>query len=216
VTAVDFFTQLYAGQTGFIELRPVKEEVMKYRRFVEVQNGVFDYREIHQYVTIMNNLKHAAYFGVALRTSAARSMKKAGGSLDQCQVLSALFVDADYKHRGEEITRRRLRETQVPPSMIVATGGGLHAYWLHRPAYQLGLNKERVAAAERLRELAQSLRDVVDVSVSEPARILRIPGSYNFKEEYGDPRLVVLERVPPQLETTFDDDLIADEVSHHE
>ena len=50
-------------------------------------------------------------------------------------------------------------------------------------------------AKSLLRRVARAVVDVVDESVSEPARVLRIPGSMNFKQEYGEPRLVTLERV---------------------
>jgi hypothetical protein len=59
----------------------------------------------------------------------------------------------------------------------------------------LDLQRDYRGAESILRRLAKSVADVVDEGVSEPARVLRIPGSLNFKKEYGDPRAVVVERI---------------------
>ena len=59
----------------------------------------------------------------------------------------------------------------------------------------LDLQAEYRGAQSILRRLAKGVADVVDESVSEPARVLRIPGSLNFKREYGEPRLVVVEHM---------------------
>ena len=57
------------------------------------------------------------------------------------------------------------------------------------------MNSQRLSGG--LRHIAASVADVVDEAVSEPARVLRIPGSYNFKKEYGEPRLVTLRLHEP-------------------
>ena len=78
----------------------------------------------------------------------------------------------------------------LQPSMVVESGGGLHTYWdLAQPFY---LKKEMAEAKRWLSHIASTVADVVDESVSEPARVLRIPGSYNFKKEYDEPRPVTL------------------------
>jgi len=129
-----------------------------------------------------------AYFGVALRTQSAVNDRK--GDLHHCQLLTALFVDADYKRDGEAETRRKIAALLVPPSLTVTTGGGLHLYWLlSRPL--LLKTKDGLSQALQLLKSVAAHADVVDQSVSEPARILRIPGTLNYK--YPTPQPVVWE-----------------------
>lgn len=192
-----FFGALYAGQTGILDLRtvPLAETpyergiARRYRDFVPVDNGRFDSGRISRFVKHTAARRMAAYFGVALRTPQAAIDKR--GSAGYCQTLTTLFVDADFKHLGEVETRRRLAEFPIAPNAIINSGGGLHPYWFVRPPLDLQHGYDH--ARSILRRLALAVADIVDVSVSEPARILRIPGSLNFKREYGEPRPVVLE-----------------------
>jgi len=197
--AVQFFSAMYAGQTGILELRTVPlQQTLEQRRiaarlrdFVPVVQGRFDVQRIDRFMKETTRLHMAAYFGVALRTPQAARDRK--GSAPYCQTLTVLFVDADFKHLGEAVTRKRLAEFPIPPSIIVNSGGGLHPYWLLRQPLDLQDNYRD--AQSILRRLAKGVADIVDESVSEPARILRVPGSFNFKKEYGEPRRVVVEQI---------------------
>jgi hypothetical protein len=199
IDAIRFFSALYRGQSGILELRTVPLEqtheqrliCWRLRDFVPVIDGKFNVQRIGRFIKETTARRMAAYFGVALRTQQAATDKKGGATY--CQTLTALFVDADFKHLGEAETRKRLADFPIPPSIIVNSGGGLHPYWLLRQP--LDLQRDYRGAQSILRRLAKSVADVVDESVSEPARILRIPGSLNFKHEYGEPRPVVLEMV---------------------
>jgi hypothetical protein len=199
IDAIRFFTALYAGRTGLMELRTVPLEktreqgliCWRLRDFVPVMDGKFNAQRVDRFIKETTARRMAAYFGVALRTPAAAADRK--GDASHCQTLTALFVDADFKHLGEAETRKRLADFPIPPSIIVNSGGGLHPYWLLRQP--LDLQRDYPGAQSILRRLARGVADIVDESVSEPARILRIPGSLNFKKEYGEPRLVVVEHL---------------------
>ena len=125
---------------------------------------------------------------MALRSQAAIKDRKGGAAY--CQALPTFFLDADFKHLGEDETIHRINSTPLAPSMVVESGGGLHPYWILHASSVFYLKRELPAAKLWLRHIASSVADVVDESVSEPARVLRIPGSYNFK--YDPPRLVTL------------------------
>lgn len=198
--AQQFFEALYAGQSGILELRTVPRDpasaedrrlAASLRDFVPVSKGAVDMTRVERFLARTTSRKMAAYFGVALRTPQAATDRK--GGLPYVQALTALFVDGDFKYKGEAETRRRLVEFSLPPSILVASGGGCHAYWLLREP--IDLRRDLARAQSLLHRLAMSLEDVVDVSVSESARVLRIPGSMNFKEEYGEPRPVALEHL---------------------
>ena len=199
IDAIRFFSALYSGQSGILELRTVPLEqtheqrliCWRLRDFVPVIDGKFNVRRIDRFIKETTARRMAAYFGVALRTPASAKDRK--GDAPHCQTLTALFVDADFKHLGEVETRRRLADFPIPASIIVNSGGGLHPYWLLR--HPLDLQRDYRGAQSILRRLAKGVADIVDESVSEPARILRIPGSFNFKKAYGDPRAVVVEHL---------------------
>ena len=191
-----FFNTLYAGQTGVLELRtfpPEGNEKLKHianrlRDFVPVKDGAYDANRVTRNIAGCNKAGLGAFFGVALRSQ--DSIKTRKGDAAHCQTLTAFFLDMDFKHLGEEETRRRLNALSISPSMVVASGGGLHPYWiLKQPLY---LKKEMAEAKRWLRHIAASVADVVDEEVSEPTRVLRIPGGYNFKKEYDAPRPVTL------------------------
>jgi putative DNA primase/helicase len=196
--AEQFFRELYAGQTGYIELRTFAPDTDATRRavanhirdFVPVTEGEFDFGRVSLFLRECERYQLGAFFGVALRSQRGADERK--GSGEHCQVLTAIFVDADFKHLGEDETRRRLESLGLPPSLLVRSGGGLHPYWLLRIPIYLQMPGEMARAKKLLRDFARAVAGVVDESVSEPARVLRIPGSKNFKPEYGTPRDVEL------------------------
>lgn len=127
------------------------------------------------------------YMGVAPRVDAKSR------DADGCISLHALFVDLDYKDSSEAETRERLAKFPLPPSAVVASGGGLQVYWfLTEP---IDLQTESKYAKMLLVSLATELHG--DLRSAEPARILRVPGTMNYK--YDPPRPVVLESIDPAV-----------------
>src|SRR5215831_10042403 len=96
--------------------------------------------------------------------------------------VAGLHADIDYKDHDlapEEI-QRRLDQTPLPASLVVATGGGLHCYWLFREAE--AATSEAVARVEAaLRRLADHIGG--DPQCAECARLMRVPGTTNYKRE---------------------------------
>ena len=194
---------LYAGQTGILELRSFAREdadeqerqaARDLRDFVEVRDGKFDVVRVERYLRGCEIAKLGAFYGVALRTKSAASEHK--GDIEHCQVLTALFVDADFKNTSEATVRARLAE--FPKSSAdTNSGGGLHPYWFLRDPLFLRTSDDLAMAKSALQRLAAQFKDIVDVSVSEPARVLRVPGALNYK--YRPARPVVLEHCDPAL-----------------
>lgn len=167
-----FFTGLFDGLAGVNEFRALPRAE---RTFCEVgdEAAIAAFLAAHRWENL--------YFGVATRVDAT------GGALSNCLALPALFVDLDFKISSEAESRQRLASFPLMPSLVVATGGGLHCYWRLREP--LDLRKDAGRARALLRRLATHLG--ADLAAAEPARILRIPGTYNFK--YDPPRRVELE-----------------------
>ena len=83
----------------------------------------------------------------------------------------------------------------LPRPILVSSGYGIHAYWLLEKTVS---RREWEPLANRLRELCVEQGLIVDSSVFEASRVLRIPGTFNFKQE--DPKNVtVLNELTPRM-----------------
>jgi Primase C terminal 1 (PriCT-1) len=135
---------------------------------------------------IMLGRREEVYVGAAPRRG--EDGTKAGVS----RVL-AIWADLDAKggHTRESRTEQ-LMKLPLQPSIMVWTGGGWHAYFLlEKPAD----SPEELQRAELvMRRIAAGLDGD---PVHDRSRILRVPGTYNWK--YGEPRPVGMERFDPDL-----------------
>ena len=68
----------------------------------------------------------------------------------------------------------------LPKPILVNSGYGIHAYWLLEETLS---RLEWEPLSQRLRELCVEHGLIVDSSVFEASRVLRIPGTYNFKDK---------------------------------
>jgi archaellum biogenesis ATPase FlaH len=120
------------------------------------------------------------YYGVGTRNG--------GGTGDDVIEVPSLWADLDWKHVPDPEARERLKEFPFPPSALVRSGGGLQPYWfLKEPSHKDELQQ----VVDALLRIAGVLKS--DTAVCEVARILRVPGTFNRKPEYGKPRPVTLE-----------------------
>jgi hypothetical protein len=173
-TRETFLRSLFAHCTGVIELRALPSGAQCFATLGEGRRG-------GQFIA--EHVEENVYVGVATRRDAS------GGALANCRHLGALFVDIDFKRTAEREARDRLARALLPASAIVHSGGGVHAYWLLREP--MSLPDEAETARGLLRRLAYELGG--DRSAAEPARILRVPGTWNRKPEYGVPLRVQIE-----------------------
>jgi hypothetical protein len=109
--------------------------------------------------------------------------------------ISALWIDLDVAgpaHRKENLPPTiedalALIPTDLPPSIIVHTGHGVQSWWIFRKPWLFADSEERVRAADLARrfnllfKLRAKERGWGVDSVSDLARVLRIPGSTNTK-----------------------------------
>src|SRR3954471_14933257 len=115
------------------------------------------------------------YIGVAPRAATGGDNDQTRGGRDAIALLGCLWIDADTPEAID-----RLAKFEPPPSILIATGRGQHAYWLlERPI--------DVDAGEHAnRRLAHHLS--ADPSCVDAARILRPPHTHNHR--YQPPRPV--------------------------
>lgn len=80
---------------------------------------------------------------------------------------------------GYAALKKFCKLTGMPQPTLVSSGRGIHAYWtLDRDVTRA----EWEPVAERLRDLCHNHNFYVDSAVFEVARILRVPGTLNFKD----------------------------------
>lgn len=82
------------------------------------------------------------------------------------------------QNAGLEALKAFCAEVKLPRPTIVNSGRGLHVYW---PLTEEISRIEWEATAKRFREVCVQHNFYVDGAVFEVARILRVPGTYNFK-----------------------------------
>src|SRR5262252_1928537 len=116
--------------------------------------------------------------------------------------LNCLFADLDFKDLKEdpETVRRVLAGLRYPPSLVTASGHGLHLVWLFKES--IGATAEAIASIE---ELLRRLADLLgaDPSAAECSRLLRLPGTHNTKN--GERIEVTVEVSRPDLRYELDD-----------
>lgn len=131
------------------------------------------------------------YFGVGVQ--AERMPTGQRGKAETVIAIPGLWADIDLdtkpqngkatkkKYPSEEVARKALAEMPVAPSVLVASGNGLHAYWLFNELWTLPGADERTEAhsveAGWLRLLKRHLGDYDLDMVHDLARVMRLPGS---------------------------------------
>lgn len=78
----------------------------------------------------------------------------------------------------------------LPDPILVNSGRGIHAYW---PLKEAVTRQQWEPVAARLNELCVIHKLYVDASVFEAARVLRVPGTFNFKDEPPKPVQVICD-----------------------
>lgn len=170
---------------GFIEIRAIHPHHGPQSRFYPSLDALFAEQE-----GIDTLAKHShVYFGVCPRN-------RREGTKDAVRLASCLWADVDAKlfPGGKAEALKRLREFPLPPTVIVDSGHGYHAYWRFKEPEQI-TGPEDVARVEaNLKALAQALK--ADPSAAELARILRLPGTQNLKDLSAPLPVIIVECDP--------------------
>lgn len=169
-----FFKALYDGTEHEIELRALpscKQLFTNWDNTAQIEGF------------IKGNITQNLYFGVCTREGQK-------GDKEATRELTTLWTDIDFKDfsGGEEEAREFLGKTlNIPTTAVVHTGNGLHLYWIFKEA-----EAARPEVEAYLKGLAKRLRG--DKKAAELARILRIPGTFNYKDGGKKPvRLIKLD-----------------------
>lgn len=127
---------------------------------------------------------YGVYFGVVKRDGK-------GGKKENCQAAVCLWADIDTVNQGwdTEACLQALHQLDGPlsPSILVESGGGIHAYWLL---------SEPVEDHEAIEELNKRLAQIVGGDNTHNIdRVMRLPGTWNSKRGVGKAKRVTVTKL---------------------
>ncbi len=161
-------------------------------------------RKKHAFVEDLNEAKphirewlsagRDVYFALASFEDPARGRKA-----ENARAVRSLFIDMDgYETKKDAVQAlfaflERTGLDSFGSPHLVASGGGIHAYWPLTEDAPIALWKP---IAENFKRLCKQEGLAIDMTVTaDAARVLRVPGTMNFKKKYGEPRPVELRHV---------------------
>lgn len=148
-------------------------------------------------------LRKDVYFGVGLRREQVYKEKNgvrylARGENEDVLALPGLWIDvdvADDAHKERALPPSLadavslVQSFQREPSILVHSGHGLHAYWLFREPLIIRTPEDQARAENLTSRFQATIRDAalkkgwkLD-NTSDLARVLRVPGTMNYKTE---------------------------------
>jgi putative DNA primase/helicase len=152
---------------------------------------------------------HDMYVGMALRHPACAPTGR--GSSEDAFALGSLWVELDHNRGAHAATqvlpsplqlRMFLRSLPFTPSLEIDSGGGVHLHLLLKELWILDTPAERERAHALVRRLQHTVQLLamdrgwhVDTT-SDLSRVLRLPGTFNFKS--GSPVPVTISTERPQ------------------
>lgn len=128
------------------------------------------------------------YFGV--HPSAVSKGPRNRTKIGDIEAVNCLYADVDSKDfdNDKETALDHIDTFELPPSVVVDSGGGYHCYWLFEDPIMLLTPKLRADFSALQARWAKLVGG--DPAVHDLARILRLPGTLNYK--YPTPRAVVI------------------------
>ena len=184
--AIAFLRHLFKPyQDGFIEIRPLSK--------VKPHANRTTYRLPHclrgnegqalsQHIISLAIRGYDVYCGVCPRAAPEGPGRKLGK--DSIEQVGAVWIDLDSKVPGSS------KELLDNCDIVVHTGNGWHGYKVLTSSKACGSTRERSAMEGRIRDFADKVLPGTD-NVSNLDRILRIPGTLNWKDQ-SNPKAVVL------------------------
>jgi hypothetical protein len=152
--------------------------------------------------------KHSAVYYCTSTQAAVSTKGKFQSALrnrPNAKWLKAVWLEIDvgkkdgYQTPGEAlaaVTAFRQKHNIPAPNAIVHSGGGFHVYWISSKRMT---QHEWLGYAEALKDMAKADGVKADLQcTADPARILRVPGTFNLK--YGQPRPVKLLHLGPDID----------------
>lgn len=183
----EFFAEIYKGcDEGYITLTLLPERRTLWFELSEIE-------KLEQAVKKYSN-KTNIYFGVCLRKRILPNNLR--GKDSDISTVTALYADIDIKSKAHAETAlpSSVNEAMefsnslpLKPSILVNSGNGLHAYWLLNNPFKIQSTNDKDYISSIFRGWSRVLSAKAFEhgwkldNVSDLARVLRVPGSINYK-----------------------------------
>ena len=160
----------------------------------------------------IKTLKTNVYLGCGFHNSPLKD--GARGERNHIAGIFGLWADVDVKLEKNFFRRSPealdfLDGLPLKPTIIIHTGGGFHSWWLFKEAWIFENEEERNLAETYTNGWIEHLKAASGKdldSVGDLPRVLRVPGTVNYKPEYNPPRKVKLEKAEGGFYTRYDFD----------
>jgi putative DNA primase/helicase len=140
------------------------------------------------------------YYGV--HPSNARGKQHTRSRVENIDAVNCLYAEFDCGRDQEkkDAVLEMLSTLPHPPSVVIDSGGGLHAYWYAAQTWLLVDDIERQTCADVQTAWVRHL-PTADQTAHDLARVLRVPGTINYKEKYGPdyPTVQIVEWHPERM-----------------
>lgn len=191
----------------YLEVRIIDSNSMVKREFLPIDSKLCD--RLEEIQKQMNDLRYHTYVGVAFRDS------KDSGRDENCSRLTALLVDYDEvsglkikdiidTSERDQVKNKLLKclkeETNFPPTMIVDSGNGYHAYYALSDIVDIRACHESIKNKKRwlIERYAEYPGDPAMLKISQP---IRLPGTLNVKKINDIRRCSIVEYNPSRRYT---------------
>ena len=187
VQAIAFLRHLFKPYSdGFIEIRPLSKHKPHANRTTyrlpECLKGEAG-QALSQHIISLAMRGYDVYVGVCPRVAPEGPGRKLGK--DAIEQVGAVWVDLDNKVSGA--SSQVLLDTC---DIVVSTGNGWHGYAVTKSVSKVTTARDRTNLETRIRHWANGLLPGTD-NVSNVDRILRVPGTLNWKDA-DNPKPVIL------------------------
>lgn len=193
-----------------IDLLSAVQPVGGYRAIVTIQNGAVEQHFVADEDGVYAHAEDAKNADVYF--SVATFKEKGSRKKDNVHALKSIWVDIDCgedkavvnektgkpegyvdQQAGLQALQTFCQTVGLPKPLLVNSGRGIHAYWI--------LDKELTREewepiSKRFKEICNTQEFYVDASVFEASRVLRVPNSYNQKDNPPKQVSVISTKVP--------------------
>lgn len=184
--AIAFLRHLFKPYSdGFIEIRPLSKvkphanrTTYRLPHCLKGEEG----QALTQHIMSLAMRGYDVYVGVCPRVAPEGPGRKLGK--DAIEQVGAMWVDLDAKVPGS--SEALLNNCDI----VVSTGNGWHGYKVAPSPARVSSTRDRTAIEAKVRSFANSILTGTD-NVSNVDRILRVPGTINYKDP-DNPKPVVM------------------------
>ena len=135
----------------------------------------------HRRLEIYFGVNPSAYIPTTNKEGEPRKPADVRSRKETIAALNTIYDEFDTK---DGATLAIVESLEPAPSVVVASGGGWHCYWLLVDPWDITAPTERQRAIELQREWVEHhIEQGADKGAKDIARILRVPGTVNHKPE---------------------------------